>query len=82
MVPLLAEGLWLPEFTSWLSQLNSMVAWSRFPVPWTWFHDCLKAPDSLNSLSGSLYLVPWFPGEGFCLSGFGSWLPGLGTMVA
>ena len=57
MVPLLpGEGLWLPEFTLWLPQLNSMVTWSRFLVPCTWFHDCLRAIHFL-------VLCTWFPGS-------------------
>ena len=52
----------LPAFTFWLPPLNSLVAWSRFLVSWTWFGDCLKAPGCLHSLSDSLSLVPWLPG--------------------
>ncbi len=53
------EGLWLPEFTSWFHWLGSIVASSRFLVPWTWFHDSSKdLPGCLDSVPVSL---TWFP---------------------
>ena len=40
-------------------------------MPWTLFHGYpVKVPGCIDSIRGSLDLVPWLPGEG-------SWLPGL-----
>ncbi len=68
----------------WFNSLEKLApdAWIHFLVPWTWFHGCLeKVPGCLDPLPCSLGLVPWSAGECFWLLTFGSWFPGLGSMV-
>ena len=55
----------------------------HFLVSSTWCHGCLvKVYGCQDSLSGSLNLVPWLPGEDSRLPRFSSCFPGLRSMVA
>ncbi len=42
----------------------------------------MKVSGCLDSLPGSLGLLPWLPSEGSWLTGFISWFPTIGSMVA
>ncbi len=72
LVPWLPGGSWLPGFTFWFPQLGAKVAWGRFLVAWihfllpsTWFHSWLvKVPGCLDSVLGSMDLVPSLRGGG------------------
>ena len=50
MVPWLpGEGLWLPEFTSWLQMVMITGCFDRLPLLWLWYRDSLvKVPGCLD----------------------------------
>ncbi len=77
LVPWFPQGTWLSESTFWFYVLCSLAprlgflsacTWSL--NPWTWFHGCLvKITGFLDSLRGSLDLVPSLSGESLSMPG-------------